>query len=165
MRRALERGEPREAGGSGDLVPRFQEVPLLAEYGTYHRDKRNQLCHEFGIPLIVLAIIVFLRLARFGPVDFAELAIVAVSIYYLRLAGGGAIVAILALAVLYGIATFVSWPVALGMFVVGWILQFIGHAFEGKSPAFLTNLLHLLAGPLWIAALLQSRLVPRRAAP
>jgi hypothetical protein len=28
------------------------------------------------------------------------------------------------------------WPVALGLFPVGWIFQFVGHAFEGKAPEF-----------------------------
>jgi uncharacterized membrane protein YGL010W len=131
------------------------DLPLLAEYGTYHRDKRNLVCHEIGIPLIVLAIA--------GPVDLAMLAIVAVSIYYFRLAGFAALGAVALLVVLYFVSLFVSWPVAVGMFVVGWIFQFVGHAYEGKSPAFLTNIQHLLVGPLWIVAVLQARLAPRRA--
>jgi uncharacterized membrane protein YGL010W len=37
------------------------------------------------------------------------------------------------------------------LFVLGWIFQFVGHSvYEKKSPAFLTNILHLLVGPLWI---------------
>lgn len=35
------------------------------------------------------------------------------------------------------------------MFVVGWILQFIGHAFEGKAPSFFRDPTFLLIGPLW----------------
>jgi uncharacterized membrane protein YGL010W len=139
------------------------DLPLLAEYGTYHRDKRNLVCHEIGIPLIVLAIVALMRLAHAGPVDLAMLAIVAVSIYYFRLAGFAALGAVALLVVLYFVSLFVSWPVAVGMFVVGWIFQFVGHAYEGKSPAFLTNIQHLLVGPLWIVAVLQARLAPRRA--
>ena len=38
-----------------------------------------------------------------------------------------------------------------GLFMLGWIFQFVGHSvYEHKSPAFLTNFLHLLVGPLWI---------------
>ncbi len=139
------------------------ELPLLAEYGTYHRDKRNRLCHEIGIPLIVLAIVALMRLLHAGPIDLAMVAIVAVSIYYLRLAGIAAIGAVVALVLCYFVSLFVSWPVAIALFVIGWILQFVGHAYEGKSPAFLTNLVHLLVGPLWIVALLQAQLVPQRA--
>jgi uncharacterized membrane protein YGL010W len=43
-----------------------------------------------------------------------------------------------------------NWRWALGMFVVGWILQFIGHAIEGNQPAFFNNPVYLLIGPLWI---------------
>jgi uncharacterized membrane protein YGL010W len=132
------------------------DLPLLAEYATYHRDKRNRLCHEIGIPLIVLGIVVALRLVHFGPVDLAMVAIVATSFYYAKLVGGAAVNAIVGFVVLYAIATFLTWPFAIAAFVLGWILQFVGHYFEGKNPAFLTNLLHLLVGPLWISLLIGS---------
>ncbi len=45
---------------------------------------------------------------------------------------------------------FWSWKIALGLFIVGWILQFIGHAFEGKPPAFFKNPVYLLVGPVWV---------------
>lgn len=131
--------------------------PLMADYGTYHRDARNRLCHEFGIPLIVISLIVFLRLAHYGPFDLAQPAIVALSFYYASLVRGAALGAIVGLVVLYALSTLVTWPVAIGLFVIGWALQFAGHAFEGKKPAFLTNLVHLLVGPLWVAMQLSSR--------
>jgi uncharacterized membrane protein YGL010W len=133
------------------------ELPLLAEYATYHRDKRNQLCHEIGIPLIVLAIVIALRLVHYGPVDLAMIAIVATSFYYASVAGGAAVNAIVGFVVLYAIAILLTWPFAVAFFVIGWILQFVGHYFEGKSPAFLTNLVHLLIGPLWISLLIGRR--------
>ena len=46
---------------------------------------------------------------------------------------------------------FFSWRWALLLFVVGWILQFVGHAIEGNRPAFFRNPLYLLVGPLWLA--------------
>jgi hypothetical protein len=49
------------------------------------------------------------------------------------------------------------WPVAVGAFVVGWVFQFVGHGYEGKKPAFFTNLVHLLVGPLWIVSLAMPR--------
>jgi len=45
---------------------------------------------------------------------------------------------------------FFSWRWALVLFVVGWVLQFIGHAIEGSQPAFFKNPLYLLVGPLWL---------------
>jgi len=45
---------------------------------------------------------------------------------------------------------FLSWPWALALFIVGWILQFVGHAIEGNQPAFFHNPVYLLIGPLWL---------------
>ena len=44
---------------------------------------------------------------------------------------------------------FFNWKIGVSMFIVGWILQFIGHAFEGNKPAFFSNPIYLLVGPLW----------------
>jgi len=43
-----------------------------------------------------------------------------------------------------------NWRLALLLFVVGWILQFVGHAVEGNQPAFFRNPLYLLVGPWWL---------------
>jgi uncharacterized membrane protein YGL010W len=40
-------------------------------------------------------------------------------------------------------------PIGITMFVVGWILQFVGHAFEGKAPSFFSDPKYLLIGPMW----------------
>jgi uncharacterized membrane protein YGL010W len=49
------------------------------------------------------------------------------------------------------VAFFVAglWKVALGLFVVGWILQFIGHYFEGKPPEFFKDWRFLFVGLRW----------------
>ncbi|MEP6572312.1 MAG: DUF962 domain-containing protein [Gemmatimonadota bacterium] len=41
------------------------------------------------------------------------------------------------------------WPVPLILFIMGWIFQFIGHAFEGKSPEFFHDWRLLLVGLRW----------------
>jgi uncharacterized membrane protein YGL010W len=140
------------------------ERSLIDEYGDYHRDRRNLVCHEIGIPLIVLAIIALLRLVALpGHLTLAAVAVVALEAYYIIVFWGvnraAVLLAIAGLIVLSFVAYFVTWPIAVAAFVVGWIFQFVGHAYEGKSPAFLTNLLHLLVGPLWVA----SHLVPTSA--
>ena len=40
---------------------------------------------------------------------------------------------------------------AVGLFVFGWILQFIGHAVEGKPPSFFSDPKFLLVGPIAFA--------------
>jgi uncharacterized membrane protein YGL010W len=41
------------------------------------------------------------------------------------------------------------WRIALALFVIGWIFQFIGHYFEGKPPEFFKDWRFLLVGLRW----------------
>ena len=43
-----------------------------------------------------------------------------------------------------------NWRWAVALFVLGWILQFVGHAIEGNQPAFFRNPFYLLVGPFWL---------------
>ena len=60
---------------------------------------------------------------------------------------------------LFAIAIFVHtlWPWALGLFVVGWILQFAGHALERKPPEFLKDWRFLFVGVRWWLAKMRGR--------
>lgn len=49
-------------------------------------------------------------------------------------------------------------PIGIALFVLGWILQFIGHAFEGKPPSFFRDPKFLLMGPTWYLTNLFKRL-------
>jgi uncharacterized membrane protein YGL010W len=49
------------------------------------------------------------------------------------------------------------WKVALGLFSIGWALQFIGHAFEGKPPEFLHDWRFLFVGLRWWVAKIRGR--------
>lgn len=44
---------------------------------------------------------------------------------------------------------FFRWRWALALFVIGWVLQFAGHAIEGNRPAFLRNPVYFFIGPWW----------------
>jgi uncharacterized membrane protein YGL010W len=44
---------------------------------------------------------------------------------------------------------FFNWRLALGLFVLGWVCQFVGHAIEGNQPAFFKNPVYLFVGPMW----------------
>ena len=46
--------------------------------------------------------------------------------------------------------SWLGWGV--GIFVLGWILQFIGHYYEGRKPAFVDDLVGLLVGPMFVVA-------------
>jgi uncharacterized membrane protein YGL010W len=41
------------------------------------------------------------------------------------------------------------WQIALAIFVIAWIAQFIGHRIEGKKPSFFKDIQFLLIGPVW----------------
>jgi uncharacterized membrane protein YGL010W len=45
---------------------------------------------------------------------------------------------------------FFNWRWALALFVLGWILQFAGHAIEGNQPAFFQHPIYFLIGPWWL---------------
>ena len=49
------------------------------------------------------------------------------------------------------------WEYAAGLFVLGWILQFVGHAFEGKEPEFFHDWRFLLVGVRWWWAKMRGR--------
>jgi uncharacterized membrane protein YGL010W len=49
------------------------------------------------------------------------------------------------------------WPIPTAMFVVGWIFQFVGHAFEGKPPEFLSDWRFLFVGLRWWMAKMRGR--------
>ena len=61
---------------------------------------------------------------------------------------------------LFLVAIFVSklWVIALATFVIGWALQFVGHAVEGKPPEFFKNWRFLFVGARWWLAKVRGRI-------
>lgn len=136
-------------------------VDHLAQYAAYHRDRRNVATHFIGIPMIVLSVAMLLSrpsVALFGLVlTPAVLVVVAMVIFYLALDLRFALV----MAALNIICLWVGYIVAqqstgtwlatgIGLFVVGWVLQFIGHYWEGRKPAFVDDMSGLIVGPLFV---------------
>lgn len=130
-------------------------------YAGFHRDPRNILTHIFGVPLIVFAVAVILSKPRFIFIDQwvtpTYFAAAAAALFYLRLnlLTGLILSAYLALCAYLGaqIAAmgWIAWlSFGIGLFIFGWVLQFIGHHYEGKKPAFVDDLSGLLQGPLFL---------------
>lgn len=140
-------------------------IDHLANYAAYHRDPRNVATHFIGIPMIVLAVTALLGRPAMPLGDGSAYLTPAMVVYalsclfYLRLSLGFgiAMTAILAL-FLYAGAWIAALPtgqwlaVGIGLFVAGWIIQFIGHYYEGRKPAFVDDLVGLLVGPLFLVA-------------
>ena len=114
-------------------------VDHLSQYAAYHRDPRNIASHFIGIPLIVVAL--------------------ASAWFYLRLELklGVLMTVLMGLSVWAGHAlaqqsTMVWLSSGLAMFVVGWVIQFVGHHYEGRKPAFVDDVSGLIVGPLFVVA-------------
>jgi len=128
---------------------------LWADYEQHHRTAGNHWCHLVGIPLIMAGLLGLLAVEVFRlgawPVEASVLLLLVAGAAYIWLeARLGAVLVGLAV-VLYLGARLLDWRAALGLFVVGWVFQFIGHGvYEKRSPAFFGNLAHLLVGPLWV---------------
>ena len=136
-------------------------VDHLSQYAAYHRDPRNIASHFIGIPLIFVAVAVLLSRPDWPVgavlVSPALLAAVASAWFYLRLEVrlGVLMTVLLGLAVWLGQilaaqSTWVWLGSGLGMFVVGWVIQFVGHYYEGRKPAFVDDLSGLIVGPLFV---------------
>jgi uncharacterized membrane protein YGL010W len=129
---------------------------LFADYAEHHRSGGNVACHMIGIPMIAFGLVGLLAIELFRvsglPVEISLLLILALAPAYMRLdARLGAAITI-AYLLFYAAARMLPWQANLGLFVLGWVFQFIGHGvYEKRSPAFFTNLVHLVVGPLWVA--------------
>lgn len=138
-------------------------VKQLSKYATYHRDKRNIFTHFFGVPMIVLGVMVLLARPQVPVAGWLLspmcVGLVISILYYLRLEiTMGLIMAaqfvLMALAAqTIAASSTATWLAAgIGLFVVGWVIQFIGHYYEGKKPAFVDDLIGLMIGPMFVTA-------------
>ena len=136
---------------------------LLSQYAAYHLDRNNILTHFIGIPLIVFSILCLS--ARAGveisgvSVTLASILILLSTIYYISLDKLFGILMLIIFVAAYPLAIKIaalpmwSWlGMSIGIFVVGWVFQFIGHYFEKKKPAFVDDLVGLAIGPLFVLA-------------
>ena len=143
-------------------------TPLTTWFENYsadHRNGINQRVHVVAVPAILWSVIALLwaipvPLAIARPGLWAGLAMAATLIFYWRLSRRLAL-GMLAILVAFGISSeaiskvlgmqTLLW-IAIAVFVVAWIGQFVGHKIEGRRPSFLTDLAYLLIGPLWVLA-------------
>ncbi|KRP62643.1 DUF962 domain-containing protein [Pseudomonas orientalis] len=149
-------------------------VDHLSQYAAYHRDPRNIASHFIGIPLIVVAVAVLLSRPEWTVAALWISPAVVLALFsawfYLRLelALGGLMTLLMGLSVWAGHvlaaqSTTVWLSSGIGMFVVGWVIQFVGHYYEGRKPAFVDDLSGLIVGPLFVVAELAFLLGMRQA--
>lgn len=125
---------------------------LLAHYGSSHTHATNELIHFIAIPAIMLSLVGLIYTLH----PWAAYAFMAASmVYYLRLSlvflAAMGMVSVAMLAVVIALAEQgILWQASLGIFVVAWIFQFIGHKLEGKKPSFFEDIQYLWVGPLFV---------------
>ena len=140
---------------------------LVVQYAHYHRNRRNIATHFIGIPMIVLAILLWLSvgLGRWGDYGITAAWLVWGLSSFWYLTRGDALLG-LATAVVNGLLAALAqdlaaaapdwgwpaWQLALALFVVGWVFQIVGHVFERRKPAFADDLVGLLVGPMFVVA-------------
>jgi uncharacterized membrane protein YGL010W len=139
-------------------VAQRQIEALLAKYSESHLNPANEVIHFVCIPLIVFSFLGMLWAAH----PLAALGVTVASlIYYVRLsvpfAFGMLLMSGLMLWILSILPQARILEISLGIFVVAWIGQFIGHKFEGKKPSFFDDLRFLLIGPLFVLSFLYRR--------
>lgn len=138
---------------------------LMVQYAHYHRDRRNIATHLVGVPLIFMAIGIMLTQPEWVVADrlltpawvvwgLTSLWYLSRGNFLLGLATVGVNGVLMALAHLLapmaaqvGLA---AWQLGLAVFVVGWIIQFVGHYWEGRKPAFVDDIVGLLVGPMFV---------------
>ena len=143
----------------------------FAHYSDDHRNAANQRIHVFAVPLILWSVVALLWCIPvaghwFRPGIWAALAMFFAWSFYFRASrnlGYGMLAVFVAMAWLtrwlhLALGTMPLLHLAIGVFVVAWIAQFLGHKVEGRKPSFLTDLTYLLIGPAWVLAKLYRKL-------
>lgn len=147
---------------------------LFAEYAESHRNSTNKLIHWICVPLIFWTILGFISLIPsksigfiyIGEISYISLiAMALVTFFYMRLSFLIGLIMIFVMTLMesfaYGINVRCkenSWMVYLGVFIITWILQFVGHKIEGKKPSFLKDIQFLLVGPIWLLSFILKKL-------
>jgi len=134
-------------------------VELLGQYALYHRDRRNIATHFVGVPLIMFGALVLLSRPGFAVagVALSPAWLLLVPLLAWTLSRGalalGAITAAAWLLLALGAHAIDGpawWAWGLGSFAVGWVIQFVGHVYEGRKPAFVDDLTGLIVAPLFV---------------
>ena len=141
------------------------------KYSESHQNHTNEIIHWICVPAIVFSLFGLIWAIPFpylellgkynGYVNWASF-LIAFAIYYYYKLSPVLSYFMLLLMMLFsaGIVSLETmhntagwpqmWQFCLGIFIIAWIGQFIGHKIEGKKPSFLDDIKFLLIGPIWL---------------
>ena len=131
---------------------------LFGRYGESHRNPTNKAIHWICVPLITWSLLA--ALWAWTPLAVYVLIALAV-VFYISLSLPIAIGMLVVSALMVLTLTIVTehlLTLALVVFVIAWIGQFIGHKIEGKKPSFFEDIKFLLVGPAWLLGFVYRRL-------
>ena len=135
----------------------------LSEYALSHQNPNNKIIHIICVPLIMWSLLGLMWIAptpwelrALSWLNWASSFIAASILFYMMLSWLATfwmlLIAVSCLLSFVWIET-LALPlpaIFVGVFVLAWLGQFIGHKIEGKKPSFFEDLQFLLIGPLWI---------------
>jgi uncharacterized membrane protein YGL010W len=131
----------------------------MSFYAAYHQDARNKATHFIGVPAIVLSLMIPLSWLSYEGVSLAMVTTAVLLAYYLALdLGIGLAMCVVMGALLWlgqtlaGQGALAGWIWFGVLFVGGWILQLVGHVFEGRKPALADNLFQIFVAPIFLCA-------------
>ena len=131
---------------------------LLATYSESHLNHTNELIHFVCVPVIVFTLLGLVWCIH--PLAAVAVTVAALA-YYVQLSRPFALGMLVMAALMLGLLSLMPrpavLPLSIGIFVLAWIGQFIGHKIEGKKPSFLDDLRFLLIGPLFVLSFLYRR--------
>ena len=125
----------------------------IAFYGEFHQNPTNQKIHRICVPMLMFSVLGILDSIP-GPLNWAYIAVIGLFYYYYRYQSPVvlALSFILAIPALILLSLLGTWEfkISLGLFVIAFIAEIVGHKIEGTTPAFIENSEMLLIGPLWV---------------
>jgi uncharacterized membrane protein YGL010W len=135
----------------------------MAGYAAYHKDSRNKLTHFFGVPMVYYSPLIAIGWIRFEllgvDASVAWILFAITMLWYFTLDFGLAMIMTLIsipIMIFCDYASRLPFSESLTIFLVvklgGWVIQLVGHVFEGRRPALVDNLVQALMAPLFLIA-------------
>jgi uncharacterized membrane protein YGL010W len=135
----------------------------MSFYAAYHQDARNKATHFIGVPMIIISLFIPLAWLRVDVGGFAitgamVFAAVVLTYYFFLDVPLAIATSAFTIAFLLGAdwlarqGALAGWLGFAALFVGGWIIQLVGHAFEGRKPALADNLFQIFIAPIFLCA-------------
>lgn len=152
------------------IEPKKPVDVLFDQYAESHQNSTNKLVHWICVPLIVFSLLGLVWQIPFphlpflgqynGFFNWASFLIAFSMYYYFTLSPvlffimiwviSGMSYLIVQIEKAFPLGSAPALAIYLGIFVLAWVGQFVGHKIEGKKPSFLQDVKFLLIGPIWL---------------